>query len=333
MSVILSTQYLGLELKNPLVVSSCPLTGDVEMLRELEGAGAAAAVLPSLFEEKIDEEELTGHCRHEYPPDAFAQSLTYLPEIRRYENDPIGYLRLIERAKQAVSIPVIASLNGSTDGGWLKYAKLVEQAGADALELNIYVVPTDPLETGQSVEQRYVDLAARVRDEVSIAVSVKIGPYFSSIPDIANRLAQAGADGLVLFNRYLSPDIDVDTLHITPRLMLSTPNELWMSLRWIAILRDHVACSLAATSGVDRGRDVIKTLLAGADVAMVASSLLRHGPNHLRKMLAEIIDWTSQNSYQSLAQFRGKLSRESCANPSGFERANYMKAIASFSEQ
>lgn len=331
MSVDLSTHYLGIHLKNPLVVSACPLTGELDTLRQLEEAGAAAAVLPSLFEEQIEHEETAIQHLHEFHTESFAESLDYFPELDTYNIGPDSYLDHIRAAKQALGIPIIASLNGASPGGWTSYARMIEQAGADALELNIYVVPTETDLTGERVEQRYVELVGLVREAVSIPLAVKIGPFFSSIPNMAQRLVEAGANGLVLFNRYLEPDIDLETLDVVPHLALSTHEELRLPLRWIAILRDRVKASLAATSGVHQCDDVLKVLLAGADVAMTASALLKHGPRHLTDVLEQVQTWLVEREYDSVEQIKGSVSRHNCANPSGFVRANYMKALVSYS--
>lgn len=331
MGVNLSTRYLGIQLKNPLVVSACPLTGKLDTLRQLEEAGAAAAVLPSLFEEQIEQEEAALQHLQEFHTDSFAESLDYFPELDSYNTGPDEYLDHIRAAKQAVGIPIIASLNGASPGGWTRYARMIEQAGADALELNIYVVPTATELTGGQVEQRYVDLVASVREAIAIPLAVKVGPFFSSVPHMGRRLVEAGANGLVLFNRYLEPDIDLETLDVVPHLALSTREELRLPLRWIAILRDLVTASLAATSGVHESDDVLKVLLAGADVAMMASALLKQGPRHLSTVLEQVRNWLVEREYDSVEQMKGSVSKRNCANPSGFVRANYMKALVSYS--
>jgi dihydroorotate dehydrogenase (fumarate) len=331
MGVNLSTRYLGIHLKNPLVASASPLTGKLDTLRQLEEAGAAAAVLPSLFEEQIEQEEAALQHLQEFHTDSFAESLDYFPELDSYNTGPDEYLDHIRAAKQAVGIPIIASLNGASPGGWTRYARMIEQAGADALELNIYVVPTAPELTGGQVEQRYVDLVASVREAIAIPLAVKVGPFFSSVPHMGRRLVEAGANGLVLFNRYLEPDIDLETLDVVPHLVLSTREELRLPLRWIAILRDLVTASLAATSGVHESDDVLKVLLAGADVAMMASALLKQGPRHLSTVLEQVRNWLVEREYDSVEQMKGSVSKRNCANPSGFVRANYMKALVSYS--
>jgi dihydroorotate dehydrogenase (fumarate) len=332
MSVDLSTTYLGLELRNPLVAAASPLTGDLDALRGMEESGAAALVLPSLFEEQLERDALAIRRLLTAGPAEFAEVLARLPELDHYNSGPPGYLRSIKQAKAAVSIPVIASISGSANGDWTGHAWLMEEAGADALELNIYFVPSDPDATAAAVESRYVDLVASVAEVTTIPVAVKLGPYFSSLPNLARRLVEAGADGLVLFNRYLQPEIALDTLQAMPHLALSTPEELRLSLRWIAILRPQTSASLAGVSGVHAAEDVVKLILAGADVAMTASALLRHGPAHFRALLDGLRSWMEDKKVDSLAAIKGSLSAANCPDPSAFERANYVRAIASFSD-
>ncbi len=331
MNVDLSTTYLGLSLRNPLVAAACPLTGDLDALRRMEEAGAAAVVLPSLFEEQLERDALAIRRLVKVGPEGFEEILARLPELDSYNTGPAGYLRHIKRAKAAVSIPVIASLSGSADGDWTRHAWLMEEAGADALELNAYFVPTDPDATAEAVESRYLDLVAAVVEATTIPVAVKLGPYFSSLPNLASRLVKAGADGLVLFNRYLQPEIDPVGLRVTPHLALSTPDELRLPLRWIAILRPQLSASLAGTSGVHTAEDVVKLILAGADVVMTASALLRHGPSHLGVLLDGLRSWLEDRAYDSLASIRGSLSGGNAPDPSAFERANYVRAITSYS--
>ncbi|MFO0870655.1 MAG: dihydroorotate dehydrogenase-like protein [Pirellulales bacterium] len=333
MSVDLSTRYLGLQLKNPLVVSACPLTSELDKLRRLEECGAGAVVLPSLFEEQIEHEELAIHSLYESQTGGFAESLSYFPEMEDYNTGPHEYLDLIRAAKQSLNIPVIASLNGASPGGWIRYARDMQSAGADALELNIYFVPTDADMTSLEVEQQYVDLIAAVRREVTIPLAVKVGPFFSSIPHVMRQFVRAGANGLVLFNRFLEPDIELDQLHFTPRLVLSSRHELWRPLRWVAVLRDQLPVSLAVTSGVHFADDVLKALLVGADVTMMASLLLRYGPEALSKLLSEITHWMESGGYQSVEQLKGSMSLRNCADSSALERANYMKALVSYTDK
>ena len=326
----LRTYYLGLSLKNPIVASSGPLTGDLESLQRLEQAGIAAVVLPSLFEEQISRDEQRIHSVYEYQAYSTAESLSFFPEIRDYNVGPREYLQLIERAKRTVSVPVIASLNGSSPGGWAGFAKLFQDAGADAIELNIYFVPTDPRMTAYDVESRYIELVATVRDVVKIPVAVKIGAQFTNLPHFVGRLASVGANGVVLFNRFLEPDIDLATLQVTPQLVLSSRHELRLPLRWIAILRDQMAISLAATSGVHFPEDAIKLLLVGADVCMMTSALLKHGADYVGEMVEGIQTWLDVNGYESVDQLKGSMSYGNSPDSGQWERANYMKAIVSY---
>jgi len=330
MSVDLSTSYLGLKLKNPLVIAACPLTENVDILRRLEEAGAAAAVLPSLFEEQIvhDEVELTK--AQERGTDSFAEALTYFPEQEDYNFGPDSYLRHIEAAKKAVKMPIIASLNGVSKGGWTRYAKLMQDAGADALELNIYFIAADLSMTSAEVEAQYLDLVTSVKRSVSIPLAVKVGPYFSSMGHVAKRLVEAGANGLVLFNRFLQPDIDLEDLEITPRLVLSTEPELLLPLRWVALLHGRINASLALTSGLHTAAGMVKSLLAGADVGMIASSLYGEGIEQVRSILGGLEDWMEQKEYASVEQLKGSMSQANCPDPAAFERGNYMKALTTF---
>jgi dihydroorotate dehydrogenase (fumarate) len=293
-SVNLSTNYLGLELKNPLVASASPLSSKLDSLRRLQDAGASAAVMHSLFEEQIVHEEIELDNLYEQHANSFAESLGYFPEMDDYHTGPGDYLKTVERAKKELSIPIIGSLNGWSRGGWVRYAKLIEEAGADALELNVYFVPTDDDMSSADVEDRYCDLVQAVDETLNIPLAVKIGPFFSGLPHFAGRLAAAGADGLVLFNRFLEPDIDLDDLRFEPNLILSSRSELRLSLRWLAILRDQLSISLAATSGVHETEDVVKALLAGADITMMATVLLQQGAGHLTKMLEQLENWLEE---------------------------------------
>jgi dihydroorotate dehydrogenase (fumarate) len=330
MSVDLRTRYLNLELANPLVVSACSLTGKVETLVRLEEAGAAAVVLPSLFEEQIEHDEMDVFNFYEDPANSFSEALSYFPEVEDYNSGPEVYLRHVEAAKAALTIPVIGSLNGTSQGGWVRYARLIQEAGADALELNVYYVVTDPKMTAAEVEERYLKLVAAVRESVSIPLAVKIGPYFSALPNMARRLVTAGADGLVLFNRFLQPDIDPETRSVTPNLVLSTSDELRLPLRWIAILRGQLRASLAATTGVHTAEDVLKMLLAGADVTMLASALYKRGPDHLRALLDGVRSWLEEREYLSVEQMKGSASQANSPNPDAFERSNYIKTLTTF---
>lgn len=330
MNVDLSTRYLGLSLRNPLVVSAGPVTDHIELLPKLEELGAAALVLPSLFEEQIEHHEWQVHLLDEYGADSFAEAPTYLPRLDDHRIGPDAYLRKIEAAKKAVSIPVIASLNGNSPGGWVHYAKLFEAAGADAIELNIYLLPSDPQQTGSNIEERYLDLVRAVRAEVDRPLAVKIGPYFSSIPSMGARLLEAGADGLVLFNRFVHPDIDLEAMDVAPKLELSTPAEARLAMQWIGILRGRVQGSLAANGGIHSAEDVIKLLLVGADVTMFLATLLKRGVGHLRDILSQLTEWLEEREYASVEQMKGSLCQLHAPHPEGFERVNYMRALASY---
>jgi dihydroorotate dehydrogenase (fumarate) len=326
----LTTNYLGFSLKNPIVASAGPLTGSLDTLRQLEHAGVSAAVLPSLFEEQISRDEQRIHLFYEQQTYSHAESLSYFPHVEDYRVGPHEYLGMLEAAKKSLAIPVIASLNGSSLGGWARYAKLIEDAGADAIELNIYFVPTDPNLSAAEVERRYIDLVATVHDEVTLPVAVKIGNQFTNLTHFVPRLAEAGAQGLVLFNRFLEPDLDLEKLMITPSLVLSHRHELRLPLRWIAILRNQVRLSLAATSGIHFPEDVIKLLLVGADVCMITSTLLRHGVQYVAEMLKAIQAWLDEKGYESVEQLKGSMSYGNSPDSGNFERANYMKAIVSY---
>jgi len=332
-SVDLSTTYLGLKLKNPLVASASPLTGKLDTLLQLEEAGASAAVWPSLFEEQIEHEETEIAELYDYGAESYAESLSYMPALDDYRIGPGVYLEQMEAAKKRLSIPLIGSLNGASKGGWVRYAKMIQDAGADALELNIYFIPTDPEMNGTDVEDQYLELVAAVKDSLSIPLAVKMGPYFSSLPRFATQLVEAGVEGLVLFNRFLEPDVDLEALEFRPTLQLSTRNELRLPLRWIAILRDHLDASLAATSGVHFTEDVIKALLVGADAVMIASVLLQRGPSYMKQILQELESWLEEKEYESIEQLKGSMSRIRCSDPSELERANYMKALISYTDK
>ncbi len=333
MSIDLTTKYLGLKLRNPLVVAACPLSGDAETLKRLEDAGASAAVLPSLFEEQIAHEEQEVNRLYEYGSESFAESLTHFPELHAYHTGTKDYLELIETAKAKVQMPLIGSLNGASPGGWTSYAKSMVDAGVDAMELNIYYIPTDPDMCALDVEKKYAELVALVKDSINVPLAVKIGPYFTSMPRLLKRIADAGADGIVLFNRFLEPDIDLDSLTVAPNLVLSSRHELRLALRWIAILSDQTEMSIAATGGVHFADDVIKALLAGADVVQMATALLRYGPPYVKKLLEEVERWLDEHEYTSVEQMTGSLSRGNSPDPSAFERANYMKALTSFTSE
>jgi dihydroorotate dehydrogenase (fumarate) len=326
----LSTSYLGFSLKNPLVVSPSPLCQDLGSIRQMEDAGAAAVVLHSLFEEQLtlESQELDHFLAH--GTDSFAEALSYFPDLGRYNLGPDEYLEHIRKAKAAVKIPIIGSLNGVSTGGWISYAKKIEQAGADALELNVYYIPTDPEMSGAQVEQMYLDLVRDMRASVKIPVAVKLGPYFSALASMARRLDQAGANGLVLFNRFYQPDFDLEKLEVTPNLVLSRSDELRLRLTWVGILYGRVKADLAITGGVHTAEDAIKSMMAGARVAMMTSALLRNGIPHLKTVLSGVADWMEKHEYVSIRQMQGSMSQKSVAEPAAFERANYMKVLSSY---
>jgi len=311
-------------------VAACSLTSSLDNLKKLEDAGAGAAVLPSLFEEQIEHEEVAFSEAEDFGTHSFAEALTYFPQQTAFRTGPEAYLEHIRTAKKAVSIPVIASLNGIPQGGWTRYAKLMEEAGADAVELNIYLIAADTALTGQEIEQQYLDLVAAVKQSISIPLAVKVGPYFSSPGHMATQIAAAGADGLVLFNRFIQPDIDLDELQVSPKLVLSTKYELLLPLRWIAILRGRVAADLAVTSGIHGPKGMLKALLAGADVGMVASILYQKGFDQVGRILKGITELMEAKEYESVEQLKGSMSQANCPEPAAFERGNYMKALTSF---
>jgi len=326
----LTTSYLGLTLKNPLVVSPSPLCEDLDAIRQMEDAGAAAVVLHSLFEEQLtlESRELDRFLTH--GTESFAEALSYFPDMGEYKLGPDAYLEHIRKAKAAVKIPVIGSLNGISTGGWIRYAKKIEGAGADALELNVYYIPTDPDMTSAQVEQMYADLVRDVRASVKIPVAVKLGPYFSSMASVAKRLDQAGANALVLFNRFYQPDFDLEKLEVAPSLNLSRPEELRLRLCWVALLYGHVKADLAITGGVHTAEDVIKSMMAGAKVAMMTSALLKNGVGHLTGVRDGIVRWMEEHEYASIRQMQGSMSQKSVAQPTAFVRANYMKVLHSY---
>jgi dihydroorotate dehydrogenase (fumarate) len=326
----LSTTYLGLRLANPLVVSASPLSEDLDNLRRMEDAGAAAVVLHSLFEEQITLESHYLDHNLTQGTESFAESLTYFPDMTGYNLGPDGYLEHVRRAKAAVSIPVIASLNGISTGGWITYAKKIQDAGADALELNIYFIPTDPDVTGAQVEQTYVDLVADVRASLRIPVAVKLGHAFTAMANVARRLDQAGASGLVLFNRFYQPDFDLDALEVVPRLTLSKSWELLLRLHWVAILYGHIRADMAVTGGVHTAEDVLKSMMAGARVTMMTSALLRHGIGHIAEVRHNLVTWMQTHEYESIRQMQGSMSHRSVAEPAAFARANYLKVLSSY---
>ncbi len=326
----LTTNYMGLRLRNPLIASASPLNGEIGKLRALEDHGAGAVVLPSLFEEQIVAERLEFERRTEVPASGFAEAQTYFPTYNGYGFGPKRYLDIVRRAKEAIGIPVIASLNGVSDVGWVDYARGLQEAGADAIELNIYLIPADLTITGRDVEQHYLEVLAAVKTAVSIPVAVKIGPYFSAIGAMAGALAAAGADAVVLFNRFYQPDIDVVTLRLSMNLELSTPAEMRLPLLWIAILYGRVSASLAASTGVESADDVFKYLLAGADTVMTTSSLLRHGVRHMRTLIDGLSALLAARQIESLDEIRGRMSQQNVENPTAFERANYVHILQGY---
>jgi dihydroorotate dehydrogenase (fumarate) len=327
----LSTTYLGLKLRSPLVPSAAqPLTENVDNIKRMEDAGAAAVVMHSLFEEQLSLERRELFENMTQGTNSFAEALTYFPEPTDFQVGPEMYLKNIAQAKAAVKIPIIASLNGSTPGGWVEYAKKIEKAGADAIELNIYWIPTDPSLTSIRIEDTYVEIMRSVKEQVSIPVAVKLSPFFTNFANMARRLEAVGADGLTLFNRFYQPDMDLESLEVTPNILLSTPMAMRVPLRWIAILRGQLSLSLAATSGIHRATDAIKCLMAGADVAMLCSALLRHGVKHITTVENEIKAWMEEHEYESVSQLRGSMSQKNCPDPTAFERAQYMRAVSSY---
>ena len=330
----LTTTYLGLELRSPLVVgAAAALSEDIDNIKRMEDAGASAVVLHSLFEEQIEQEQLELHHHLSQGTHSFAESLTYFPELEVFHVGPELYLNHIRKAKDSVGIPIIASINGATPGGWVEYAQSIQQAGADALELNIYDVVTDPDVTSADIEEQYLEVVREVRAEVTIPFAVKLSPYFTSLPNIAKQLTLSGANGLVLFNRFYQPDIDLDDLEVRPNVQLSSPSDSRLPMRWIAILYGQTTADLAATGGIQRGTDVVRMMMAGAKVTMVVSALLRHGIGHLAEIDRELRHWMTENDYRSIRQMQGTMSQLNCPNPHEFERAQYMKAVQTYLPQ
>lgn len=327
----LTTHYMGFELKNPIVPSASPLTRNLDNIRRMEDAGAAAITMHSLFEEQIEFEAQQFDHFFGYGTESFAEALTYFPKLNEFGVGPDAYLELVHRAKQAVAIPVIASLNGVSAGGWIDYASKIQQAGADALEVNLYFLPTDPRVACGAVEQIYLDVLANVKRNVTIPVAMKIGPYFTSLPRMAQALDAGGADALVLFNRFYQPDLNIEELTVEPRLVLSTSDELRLPLRWIAILYSHLSCSLALTTGVHTVEDAVKAVMAGADIATMTSALLHHGIDHITALVEGVTHWMEEHEYDSVDMMKGSLSQRKVAEPAAFERANYMKTLRSYS--
>ncbi len=326
----LETTFLGLTLKNPLVASAGPLSKDIGHILHMEDAGIAAVVLHSLFEEQImvESDSLDRHLSG--GTESFAESLSYFPDFAQYKIGPEGYLEHIRKAKQAVDVPIIGSLNGVSTGGWIRYAKLIEEAGADALELNLSYMPTRPEVAAATIEQMYCDLVSHVKASIGIPVAVKIGPHFSSIPNIAVKLDHAGADALVLFNRFYQPDLDLEALNVVPNLVLSNSSELLMRLHWVALLYGHVKAEMGITGGVHTAEDVLKSMMVGGKVAMLTSALLLQGIDYLTKLEEELTEWMEAHDYESIQQMQGSMSARNVTDPAAFERANYMKVLSSY---
>lgn len=327
----LSTTYLGLPLRSPLVIGAAvPLSEELDTLKRLEDHGAAAIVLHSVFEEQIRQDMLELHHHLEYGTQSFAEALTYFPEPDMFHVGAETYLEHIRQAKAALSIPIIGSLNSASLGGWVDYSQTIQQAGADALELNIYSIPTDLDLSGAEVEAQYLEILRQVKAQVSIPVAIKLSPYFSNTANMAKQLCAAGADALVLFNRFYQPDIDIETLEVRPQLLLSTPQALRLPMHWISILYGRIQADLAATSGVHNAQDVVRLLMAGATVTQIVSALLRHGVSHLSSIEQDLIDWLAEHEYESVSQLRGTMSQRSCPDPSQFERVQYMKTLQTY---
>jgi dihydroorotate dehydrogenase (fumarate) len=323
----LSTKYLGLNLRTPLVASASPLSHELDSIRRLEDAGASAVVLYSLFEEQLRQENVSLEYHLEAGTESFAESLTYFPQPGEFHTGPEEYLKHILKAKAAIDVPIIASLNGATLGGWTEYARRIEEAGADAIECNIYSIPTNLDVSSDQVENMYLDILRAVKLSVHIPVAVKLSPFFSNMANMAKRLDATGADGLVLFNRFYQPDIDLENLELRPNVLLSTPQDLRLPLTWIGILFGRLKANLAATSGIHYAEDVVKMLMVGADVTMMCSILLREGPEHLRFVERQLEQWMADHEYESVRQMQGSMSQLRCADPSAFERAQYMRAV------
>jgi dihydroorotate dehydrogenase (fumarate) len=326
----LTTNYLGLKLRTPFVVSASPLSEDIDNIKRMEDAGAAAVVLYSLFEEQLRRDRLELNHHLESGTESFAEALTYFPEPEEFKLGPEEYLKHIAAAKKATRIPIIASLNGSSAGGWTEYARQIQKAGADALELNIYHIPTDFDLSGAAVEESYIEILRAVKSEVTIPVAVKLSPFFSNFANMAKRFDEAGANGLVLFNRFYQPDIELESLEVKPNILLSTPMAMRLPLRWVALLHGKVKASLAATSGIHRASDALKMLMVGADATMLCSTLIRHGISQIAVIERDLAAWLEEHEYESVCQLKGSLSQKNCPEPAAFERAQYMKALTGY---
>jgi dihydroorotate dehydrogenase (fumarate) len=318
---------MGMTLRSPLIVSASPLSEYIQNIKMMEEAGAGAVVLYSLFEEQIRLEQHELHFHTTHGTESFAEALSYFPDLDEYKMGPDEYLNHIRKAKESVKIPVIASLNGSTLGGWTEYAREMAKAGADAIELNIYYIPTDMDLSGSNVEQTYIDILRSVKSVVDVPVAIKLSPYFSNMANMARRFDDAGANALVLFNRFYQPDIDLEEFEVVPNVQLSTSSAMRLPMRWIAILKDKIAADLAATSGIHTGLDAVKMILVGANVVMLCSALLKHGIFHLQNIEKHLIEWMEKNGYESVEEMTGIMSQQKTADPSNFERAQYMKAL------
>jgi len=328
--VDLETTYMGMRLAHPVIASASPLSKDTDGIKRLEDGGASAIVMFSLFEEQIRAEQEALEALSAAGSESFAEALTYFPHADAYRVGPERYLDLIRRARESVRVPIIASLNGITNEGWIDYAKQMHQAGASAIELNVYFIAADLDMTGRDVEQRFVDILRAVKAAVPVPVAIKTGPFFSAFGNMARRLDEAGADALVLFNRFYQPDFDLERLEVVPNLQLSTPNEIRLPLLWIAVLAGRIKASLAASTGVRTGAEVVKYLLAGADAVMSTSAVLEHGPAHLGRLVAELREWLEARSYASVTQMKGAMSQLKVADPTSFERANYIKVLETY---
>ena len=331
--VDLNVSYLGLQLKNPLVASASPLSKKIDTVKQLEDAGISAVVMYSLFEEQIVHESNELDFFLNRGTESYAEALTYFPDLSHYNVGSEGYLNTVRKLKESVDIPVIGSLNGYSTGGWLDYAKKIEQAGADALELNIYYLPAELETTSEELEEAYIDLVSDVRKQVSIPLALKLSPYFTALPELASKLVAKGANGLVLFNRFMQPDLDIDQMVVNPKVTLSTSQDLRLPLRWIALLYGRIQADLALTSGVHEVADVVKAIMAGANVAMMASELLEKGPGRAAELLKGLQEWLEAKEYDSVQQMCGSMSQKAVADPTSFERANYMKALSSYDDR
>jgi dihydroorotate dehydrogenase (fumarate) len=326
----LSTSYMGLILKNPIVASPSPLCDSVDKIRLLEDHGIAAVVLPSLFEEQLILESESLDADLSRGAETFPESSSFLPDLMNYNLGPDGYLELIRKASECVSIPIIASLNGCSPSGWVRYARDMERAGADAIELNIYSLVTDPARTAAQVEEDYCNLVRRLRENLTIPIAVKLSQFFSAIANFATHLDTSGANALVLFNRFYQPDLDIEQLDVVPTLTLSHPSELLLRLHWVAVIYGHIRADIAVTGGVHRAEDVLKSVMAGARVAMMTSALLQNGVEHLDTVQSEIIQWMEDHEYESINQMRGSMSQRNVPDPEAYERANYMRVLSSY---